>query len=362
MKKLMLLALLLLVLPTGYARAASPEEAEIEKLGRAVPEEASELLEGDAGWLDFASRFAELFENIRARLGAIIRRGAAGAASIIVAALLMGTAETLFESLSGSSAPDYIPLAGTLAVAAAAVVNLNSFLRLGSDTLSELRAFADVLLPALASASAAAGGVTSAAAKYAASVLFMDVLVTLASRVVVPLIYAYTAAAIGSAAVGGDALSGAAGLLKWAATTVITAIVIAFVAYLTISGIVTGASDAVALRVAKAAISTALPVVGGIISDASASILAGAGVLKNAVGVFGMLAVTAICALPILNLLANYMFCKAAAGVTAAFSSGRIAKLASSIGTAFGMMTGVTGAAAVMLYFSMISMIKAVPL
>jgi hypothetical protein len=41
-------------------------------------------------------------------------------------------------------------------------------------------------------------------------------------------------------------------------------------------------------------------------------------------------------------------------------SASRISKLIGGIGTAFGLMMGVTGSAAVILYFSIISLIKAV--
>ena len=46
---------------------------------------------------------------------------------------------------------------------------------------------------------------------------------------------------------------------------------------------------------ARSAIGTAIPVVGGIISDAADTILAGAGVLRQSVGVVGTLTVLAIC-------------------------------------------------------------------
>ncbi len=249
---------------------------------------------------------------------------------------------------------------GTIAIAAVAVTDVGSFLKLGSETITELSTFSKVLLPTLTAAAAASGAVTSAAVKYAATALFIDVLITIAERFIVPLIFAYTAAVIANAAIGGDELQGAVNALKWIAVTTLSAILLVFIAYLSISGVISGTADALTSRVAKTTLSTILPVVGSIISDAASSIIAGAGMLRNAVGVFGLLVISAICLTPFIRLGVQYLCYKLAAAVTATVSGGRISKLIGGIGTAFGIMMGLTGSMAVLLYFSIISLIQAV--
>jgi stage III sporulation protein AE len=121
-----------------------------------------------------------------------------------------------------------------------------------------------------------------------------------------------------------EGLSGAAGFLKWLATTLLTLIVLAFVVYLGVSGVVSSATDAATLRVAKTTLSTVFPVVGSIISDAASSVLAGASVLRNAIGIFGMLAVITICLLPFLHLGAHYILYKAVSKLIATVSGSKI--------------------------------------
>ena len=55
------------------------------------------------------------------------------------------------------------------------------------------------------------------------------------------------------------------------------------------------------------AISGVVPVVGGIIAEASETVLAGASVLKGTIGVFGLLGVLALCAYPFLQLGIQYL-------------------------------------------------------
>jgi len=132
------------------------------------------------------------------------------------------------------------------------------------------------------------------------------------------------------------------------------------VAYITVTGVVSGTADATAAKVAKTTISTVLPVVGSIISDAASTVVAGAGVLRNTIGIFGILAVLAICILPVLRLGANYLLYKLASGLTMAITDKRISTLISNLGSAFGMIMGLTGAGGIMIFFSIFSIIKAV--
>jgi stage III sporulation protein AE len=131
-----------------------------------------------------------------------------------------------------------------------------------------------------------------------------------------------------------------------------------FVAYLSLTGVISAATDAVTTKALKTTIQTVLPVVGSIIADASETVLAGASILRNAVGIFGLLAVVATCLLPFLRLAANYLLYKAAAGLAGAIADSRITKLVNAVSTAFGMMLGLVGASALMLFISIISVIR----
>lgn len=104
----------------------------------------------------------------------------------------------------------------------------------------------------------------------------------------------------------------------------------------------------------------ALPVVGGVISDAASTVVAGAGLLKNAVGAFGLIAAASVCLAPFLALGLRYLCYKAAAALAAAFADKRVSGLISELGGVFGMVLGVVGASALMLFISIISVTKAV--
>ncbi|MEL4106212.1 stage III sporulation protein AE [Oscillospiraceae bacterium WX1] len=328
-----------------------------DKLENALPDDAGNAL-GNlkvTDSLDLSGGFQKLLKSASDNIGDVFTGALKSAAVIVIIAILCSVVAASFDG-----GAKYAVLAGVLAIAAVSVSSINAFIGLGGKTLDDLNTFSKLLLPTLTAAATASGAVTSAVAKYAATALFMDILMTVSRSVVMPLIYAFTATSIAEAALGGDALAGASSLLKWMAKTIMTVTMLLFIAYLSLTGVISGTTDAVTAKAVKTTISTVLPVVGSIISDAADTVLAGASILRNAVGVFGLLAVAATCLLPFLRLGANYLLYKAAAGLSGAIADSRITKLLNAVSTAFGMMLGLVGASALMLFIAIISVIKVV--
>ena len=121
-----------------------------------------------------------------------------------------------------------------------------------------------------------------------------------------------------------------------------------------------GGGISLTIGLVSTAISTVLPVVGGIISDAAETILAGASILRNTIGIFGLLAVAAMCIVPFLRMGIQYLLYKAAAGLAGTLADARLSGLVGAVGSALGMITGLVGASALMVFISVISVIKVV--
>lgn len=355
---------------TGAADAANDLTDEItrsqydslnlDELYNAVDSDTLDMLDGinilDA---DFSGGLGKIFSSLGNTLGDILKKAAGSAAVIMAIAMICSLASSVYDE-SGHSVPSYVSLAGVLAIAAVTLGSSSSFLGLGLETINSMKALSDILLPALTTLATAAGAYTSAGIKYMATVLFMDVLLSASKGVFMPLIYAYIAVSIANAAFGGGSLEGAANVLKWIANMMLTVIMVAFVAYISISGVVSSSADMVTSRVAKTVISAAIPVVGSIISDAASSVVAGASVVKSAVGVFGVLVVLATSIVPFLRLGVSFLMYKLASGLSASITSSSLSRLVGDLGSAFGMVMGMVGAGAIMMFFSILSLIKVV--
>lgn len=324
-----------------------------------LPQEAKDIL-GDISITDIdigEEGLQSIFNSIKENFFGILKSALKSAVKIFAIIILCSVVST---SMSDGGVKDMVDLSGTIAISAVAISNVNSFIGLGMETLFKLSDFSKALLPVMCTAAASAGAITSASAKYAATAMFMDVLITVASNIIMPLISVYLAAVIANAVLARDSLAKVSKLLKWICTTALTLLMLAFTTYLSMTGLITGKADEFTTKLTKSALGTVLPVVGGIISDTAETIVVGAGMLRNTIGVFGFLAVAAVCLTPFLTLGAHYLVYKGTSALSEALADKRFSSLISDVGTAFGMLLALVGAGGIMLFFSVISSMKAV--
>ena len=343
------------------ARALTGEEAlrrqeelvDVDGLQRAAEQNGGQaeygatLDEGLEALLDTGTR----------ELSGAVRTAARSGALLMAILLFCSLAETVGQE-AGRGGVKAASLAGTLAVTAVAAADVNSLLGMGTGAIEKMSSFANVLLPIVAAAAAATGAVTGAAARQMAAAVFSNLLIDLIHGLLVPLLYGYIAASVAQAALGREELKRMADLLKWVVTTLITIVMTAFVSYLTASGVVAGTADAAAVKAARFAISGAIPVVGGILSDAAETVLASAGVLRGTVGVFGMVTVLGICLTPLLRLAIHYLAYKLVAALASGFGDGPVCALVDRLSSAFGLVLGMTGACCLLLLIALVSSVS----
>ncbi len=363
MKRLWLLLPLLLTVLTLPASALSPEEIMTQQEEAAGVDELERSARQNGGTADYGTSLeeglGEIIDTGSGELGGVIRRAVRSGVLLLVILLLCSVAQTVYETMGRGKLPA-VPLAGVLAVTAVAAVDVNSLLGLGRGAIDAMASFANVLLPTVAAVTAATGAIAGAAARQMAAVLFCDLLVNLINGLLMPLLYGYIAASVAHAALGNDGLKRIAALLKWTVTTVLTGVMIAFVGYLTVSGVVAGSADAASIKATKFAISGAIPVVGGILSDAAETVLASAGLLKSTVGVFGTLTILGICLLPLLQTAVHYLLYKVVAALASTVGEGRVCDLVDKLSGAFGLALGMMGACCLLLLIALVSSISVV--
>ena len=349
MKWWICLTALVLALTTSAAAADLPAELE-----RAAPEAAEDLTGGDlSGGTGFAQGVGNILDRLADQVGDVVRERTRGAAAVLLVVVLCGVVEGFAQGTGGKGAA-FLPMAGALSI------TLDSLMGLGSRTIGELADFSQALLPTLAAATAASGAVTTATVQQVSTVFFVDLLLRLIRQLLLPLVYLYIGLLTAAACLPENRLGAIAEALKKLVTWILTTALLVFTIYLSIVRIISGSADSATVKVAKAAISGVVPVVGGIIADASETVLAGAGMLKNTIGVFGTLAILAACAYPFLQLGVQYLLYKLTAFLAGVVGAPGLCKLIDGLGGAFGLILGMTGSCAVLLLVSVLASVGAV--
>ena len=246
----------------------------------------------------------------------------------------------------------------TLALGTILLKQTGSMVRLGTETVRELSEYGKLLIPVMTAALASQGGITSSTALYTGTAVFDAVLSSLVGNLLVPMVYLFLAVSIANGATGRSLLQKLRDLLKWLCTWGLKIVLYLFTGYMSITGVISGTADAAAVKAAKLTISGVVPVVGGILSDASETVILGAGVMKNAVGVYGLLAIAAMWVTPFITIGAQYLLLKLTAAVCGAFGVKEASELIGDFSGAMGLVLGMTGAVCFFLLISIVCFMK----
>lgn len=341
-RSLMIITLvLLLAVPAAAAEYTAPT----------VPDSARPLMPaetesfGEGLWTVVKSAIGTLQPDVAAAAGTCL------ALSAIV--MLM----SVLNSFPGNS-KRVTGFASVLALSSVLLAGTNSMISLGSETVQELSEYGKLLLPVMTGALAAQGGTTGAAALYAGTMVFNTVLTNLIGKLLIPMIYMYLVLSVAHSATGEDMMKKLRDLMKWLMTWGMKIILYVFTGYMGITGVITGTADATALKAAKLTISGMVPVVGGILSDASEAVVLGAGMMKSAAGVYGVTAVLAICIAPFLQIGVQYLLLRLTAALCGAFGVKQASEVIEDFSGAMGLLLGMTGTVCIMLLVSLVCFMK----
>lgn len=340
---ILLVIIMLIAIPARALDISAPVVPESAK--DYMPKEPQNLAEG-------------ILEILRSVLGEIrpdLREATRVCVGIFVSVMLI----TLLRGFPGKT-DRVMDLAGIVSLSMLMLSSSGALINLASDTVAQISDYGRLLLPALTAALAAQGGISASSALYAGTALFDSVLSSLISSILIPLVYIFLALSTVGGSIGSDSLKKCRDWIKWLMTWILKMILYIFTGYISITGVISGTTDAAALKAAKLTISGVVPVVGGILSDASEAILVSAGTVKNAVGLYGLLAIGAIWIGPFAKISIHYMLLRLTGILCSIFGSKNQSDLIQDFASAMGMLLGMTGAVCLMFLISLICFMKGV--
>lgn len=346
MRRLLFLLLAVLALTTAAYAVEIPDSAREylpRELVQSVEREDSLLL---GGW-------AYLCGTVRSALTEVLRSGVRSCAMLMLLSLLCGAAEGLSDG-AGADAVRFVPYFGVLGASLLTAGDLTALIGLGAQTVDELGVLGKLLIPTVAAAMAAGGCVGTASVWQVGTLFVSDVLLTVTREMLLPLVYCYIALAAAGALLPRGGLDVLAGGVKKLLSWGVCGVTILFTAFLTLSNVLAGSADKAAVKAGSFVISSVVPVVGGILSEATEAVLAGAGALRGTVGTLGVFAVLAVCAVPLLRLAVQFLFYRAAAFLSAMAGCEALQKFIDRISGAFTLVLALTASCAAILLVALL--------
>ena len=202
------------------------------------------------------------------------------------------------------------------------------------NVVEDLSHLTEVAFPPLMTLMSALGGSVSSSLYKPQLVLFCAVIAKVIKSIILPLFTAGIAFCLISnlsTAVKMDKIQSA---IRYLSNLIIAGVFGIFITYLTIAGISGGMADGVSIKAAKFVLSNYVPILGGYLSQGFDLISTGCVLIKNAIGMIGIIAVIFVIMRPILHIVVFTFALKVVASIIQPLGDKRISDFLYSVSNA----------------------------
>ncbi|MBB6676406.1 stage III sporulation protein AE [Cohnella lubricantis] len=186
------------------------------------------------------------------------------------------------------------------------IIAVNSFrsaTQYAADAIGNMVQFMMAMVPLLLTLLASTGGVTTVAVLHPLIVFMIHTVGTLIHLVVFPLLFFSAVLHLVSTLSDRYKVTQLANLLRSAAVGLMGVLLTVFLGVISIQGATGAIADGIALKTAKFVTGNFVPVVGRMFSDAADTVLSASLLVKNAVGLAGVVILLFLCAFPAVKVL-----------------------------------------------------------
>ncbi|WP_169712589.1 stage III sporulation protein AE [Parageobacillus galactosidasius] len=207
------------------------------------------------------------------------------------------------------------------------IIALNSFrvaMDYALDAVQTMSHFMIAMIPLLLALLASSGGVISAAFFHPIILFLMNTTGTIVEYVTLPLLFLAALLSIVSTLTDHYKVTQLAELLTKVGIGILGVILTIFLGVMSVKGATSAIADGIALRTAKFVTGNFIPVVGKMFTDAADTVVTASMLLKNTVGIVGVVILFIIAAFPALKIFAIAFIYKVSAAVMQPLGGGPV--------------------------------------
>lgn len=270
---------------------------------------------------------------------------------LVVLAVIGAVLQNIGSSFEKATAGRMAQAAVYLVLIVIALGSFTAALRIGREVIDGMVSFMHALLPVMITLLCAVGGLTTAALFHPAVVAAVNVTATLVKNIVFPLIFFSAILTMASYLASGFSVTRLADFFRFVGLGLMGLLTTVFLGVLAIQGVAGAVTEGIAFRTAKLATGTFIPVVGKVFADAMDAMVSSSLLVKNAVGMAGLLIVLLMVVFPLLKILSLVVVYKLAAALVQPLGEKNLADLMNALGNAIVSIFAVVGTAGILFFF-----------
>lgn len=278
--------------------------------------------------------------------------------SILVIVIIHSILKTISEHTGNQSIGQVTYYIQYILIVGLIMSNFASIVQMTRESVDNLVGFNYTLIPLLITLLLTTGSIVTVGIIEPVLLFLITFIGNLISNVIIPIVLAATVLSIVSQLSDKVQIDKIAKFFKSSVVWVLGIVLTIFVGVLSLEGTLSSSVDGITAKTTKAAVSNFIPVVGKVLGDAVDTVLGCANILKNAVGIVGVVIIISICILPILKLATLTIFYHLTAALCQPIADGKIVKLLEQMGDTFKILLAIVCTVSVMLIIGVTIVIR----
>lgn len=291
----------------------------------------------------------QLLKNIFPLFGTEIKEALKVMGSILIIVLIHSVLKSISDNLNNKSVAQITYYVQYILIATVIMTNFSSIITLSKEAVGNMISFIQLLFPLLMTLMLASGSVVSVNLVQPIILFIINLISNIFQSIIIPIILVGTALAIVSKISDRIQIDKLSKFLKSSSVWVIGILLTIFVGVLSIEGTLGSSVDGITAKTAKAAVSSFIPVVGKVLGDAVDTVIGCSAILKNAIGIVGVIVVIAICITPILKLAIITIIYHLTAALCEPIADSKIVSLITQMADTFKILLAILCSISVML-------------
>jgi len=238
------------------------------------------------------------------------------------------------------------------------MTNFTNIISLIKETASNLVGFMNALIPILITLMTYTGSIVTGGLVQPIILFMINFIGNIIQSLLIPGVLVIAVLSIVTKVSDRVQITQITKFLKSSITWFLGIVLTIFVGVLSLEGSLSSSIDGITAKTAKAAVSSIIPVVGKILGDAVDSVLGCGVILKNALGVVGIIVIIGICIMPVVKLGVLTIIYNLAAAIIQPVSDEKIVKLLEEMGGIFKLLFAILCALSAMLIIGVTLVIK----
>lgn len=299
-----------------------------------------------------------IFQKILKLLGTEINTSLRTLISILVIIVIHGILKSITDSLENKNISQIIYFVQYILIVTLIMSNFTEIINLVKNTANDLVGFINMLMPLLLTLMIYTGSIATSSVLEPVILFAINLIGNLIKDILIPVVFIIVIFSIISKISDRIQIEKLSKFLRSSVVWGLGVILTIFVGIVSLEGTLSSSVDGITAKTAKTAVSTVIPVVGKILGDVVDSVLGCGIILKNAIGIVGVIIVIGICIMPIIKIAILCIMYSLASAIIQPIADDKIVKILDEMGGVFKLLLGILCSLSVLLIVGITLVVK----